>query len=976
MKKENDKSTLLSRWRSREKSSAETTPITKAPGDIPIPLSRGQQRLYFLEQLYPNNPVYNSSEIYSFQGPLDVERLKKSLQLVIEANDILRCSFHLTEGIPIQKVNEDTSPDIRSIDLSQLSTQEKDRRQEEILTEDSLAPFNLEHAPLMRIILLKRSPLEHILFFTMHHIITDKWSMDLFRDQLTEYYKALSREESVKASKGEIQFTDYAYWQQHQEVDPKQLQYWKNKLSGEIPFLQLPTDYPLPVKPSFNGGSYVKELPETLSLQIIALSKSLNVTPYVLLLTAFYVLLHRYSGQEDILIGSPISTRNSRVLEGIIGFFDETIVLRTQFQPNITFAELLTLVQRTTMESFSNKDVPFDLLVKELKPARSPANNPFFRTMFIYHDVPATPSFSQDIALSYTFYNKGVSKFDLTLYIALEKNVLTTELEYAADLFELGTMVRLQDHFRILLEGIIANPQYRIAEIPMLTPAEKEFFLHQRNTASGPYAHYNTIHEIIEEAAAKTPSAPAVVLGGNSLTYAELNTRATDVASAILSRTAGKNEIVGLFMERSAEMIVGLLGILKAGCAYLPLDTGYPASRIRYILEDSGVTLLLTENKSVPALGDVPSQLLIMSQIPASKNRLVGSIAPVGREDMAYVIYTSGSTGKPKGVPITHNNIINSTEGRLGFYQNDPKAFLLMSSISFDSSKAGVFWTLCTGGTLVVSEKEMEQDIDRMGEVIAKNKVTHTLMLPSLYNTIITYCDLAKLQSLRTVIVAGEACTSSVVSNHFEKLPQVSLYNEYGPTEATIWCIAHQIKKEDEDGIIPIGRAVANAEIYLLNAAHELVPKGAVGEIYIGGTGLAGTYLKNPELSSTVYIGHPFRKNGGHKLYKTGDLARYNKDGNLEFMGRADQQIKIRGFRVEIGEIEKIFEQYDAVDKAVVLVDDASGENSFTNDPSPDSAEIMKYMARIQDENQLEVLLRSIKDMKEEDRKYLLQQLQ
>lgn len=976
MKKENDKSSLLSRWRSREKSADEANQISKAPEGIPIPLSRGQQRLYFLEQLYPNNPVYNSSEIYTFHGPLDVERLKKCLQLVSESNDILRCSFHLTEGIPIQKVKEDISLDIRSIDLSQFSRPEQEKRQEEILTADSLAPFNLEHAPLMRITILKRSPLEHILFFTMHHIITDKWSMDLFRDQLTEYYKALGREESVKAPKGDIQFTDYAYWQQQQEVDPKQLQYWKNKLSGEIPFLQLPTDFPMPVKPSFKGGSYVKDLPEAVSLQIIELSRSLNVTPYVLLLTAFYVLLHRYSGQDDILIGSPISTRNSKVLEGIIGFFDETIVLRTQFAPNITFAELLTLVQRTTMESFSNKDVPFDLLVKELKPARSPANNPFFRTMFIYHDVPATPSFGQGIALSYTFYNQGVSKFDLTLYIALENNVLTTEFEYATDLFELDTVVRLQDHFRFLLEGIIANPKCPIAKIPMLTPEENETFLYHENTPAGPYAHYNTIHEIIEEAAGKTPSAPAVVFGSHVLTYAELNTRATEVANAIVSRTSGKNEIVGLFMEQSAEMIVGLLGILKAGCAYLPLDTGYPVSRIRYILEDSGVSLLLTENKSIPALGEVPSQLLIMSEIPAFNKGLVNPITHVGRNDLAYVIYTSGSTGKPKGVPITHNNIIISTEGRLVFYPNDPKAYLLMSSISFDSSKAGVFWTLCTGGTLVVAEKGMEQDIDRMGEVIANNKVTHTLMLPSLYNTIITYSDLSKLQSLETVIVAGEACSSVVVNNHFKKLPQASLYNEYGPTEATVWCIAHQINKEDQDGIIPIGRAVANAEIYLLNAAHELVPKGAVGEIYIGGAGLSGRYLNNPGLGSTVYIEHPFRKNGGHKLYKTGDLARYNKDGNLEFMGRADQQVKIRGFRIEIGEIEKIFEQYDAVDKAVVLVDDASGENTLKNDLSTRSAEIMKYMELIQDENQIEVMLRSIKDMKEEDRKYLLRQFQ
>ncbi|MEX0290247.1 MAG: amino acid adenylation domain-containing protein [Flavobacteriaceae bacterium] len=479
------------------------------------------------------------------------------------------------------------------------------------------------------------------------------------------------------------------------------------------------------------------------------------------------------------------------------------------------------------------------------------------------------------------------------------------------------------------------------------------------------------------QAGSKKMDSPAVIYNDESITYEALFQKADGIASEILTHSKGANEIIGLCIERSIDMIVGMFAILRAGCAYLPIDPEYPEDRLSFMLEDSKVPLVLTQKELAKVFDTYEGATLFVEEQNTSTPESTISFPKVSREDLAYVIYTSGSTGKPKGVPINHGNIIVSTEGRLDFYPEAPEAFLLMSSISFDSSKAGIFWTLCTGGTLVIAEKRLEQDIQKLGEVIQKNGVTHTLMLPSLYKTILEYSDHGTIESLRTVIVAGEACTSAVCTAHFEKLPEAQLYNEYGPTEATVWCIAHHVQKEEQNSaVVPIGKAVANAEIYIFNEDLDLVPVGAAGEIYIGGPGLSGKYLNNPVLTASAYIDNPFKKDGNSKLYKTGDKARFTKEGTIEFLGRVDHQVKVRGFRIEPGEIERVLTEQPEVEKAVVLLESSGSNTAPENSEIPEMAEINAYLKKIGDQEQINAIIASIEGLAEDEKKYLMEQLQ
>ena len=930
---------ILSRWKNKDKGKLTKDIIGKAPNGVIIPLTGGQQRLFFLESLYPKNPVYNSSEIYKFRGQLVKEDLQKSLQAIFDLNDVFRCSFHFKDGIPFQRVRDTVTLDLVYYDISDLLATEKDSRLAEIMSSDALKPFDLQRPPLIRTTLIKIDFNTHILFITMHHIIVDKWSMGIFREELAKYYINPPTTYEIKDIQSRIQFADYAYWEQGRGVDKNQLEYWKNKLSGNIPKLELPTDYPYPAHPSFKGDSNVQFLSKSLSNKILELSKVAECTPFILLLSAYYVLLFRYSRQNDIVIGSPISIRNSEVLQNVIGFFDETIVLRTDFLSSISFLELVKRVRQTVYEAFSNKDISFDVLVKELKPERVAGINPFLRTMFIYHDVPPMPFLGEDLELSYDFYNTGVSKFDLTLYVANENGQLLSEFEYSTDLFDKASIEQFQEHYRLLLIGVTDNPDIDIAAIPMMTEKEKEILFPKNATYLGSYDSYKGIHEIIRQTALDNKDATALVYGQEQMTYGELDALSDTIAQQIISHTKNsKNQIVGLCLERSTILIASLIGILKAGCAYLPIDPDYPLNRISFMLEDSKVPLVLTDGDLLSKFESYKGTQLLISNVINSREPNSIAFPDVGSNDLAYVIYTSGSSGKPKGVPITHSNIINSTEGRLLFYPENPSAFLLMSSVAFDSSKAGIFWTLCTGGTLVISEKRLEQDVAKMNDIIYTNKISHTLMLPSLYKVLLEYSDLTKLESLTTVMVAGEACSAALCHYHFNTLPNTGLYNEYGPTEASVWCMAYKITNENLGNIIPIGRAVANAEIYLLDPNLNLVPLGAVGEIYVGGPGLANTYLNRPDLTDLAYINNPFSDTIGSKLYKTGDLGRYRNDGEMLFLGRADQQVKIRGFRVELSEIEEVIQEDPLVDQVLVIVAESEKQES----PSP--AENVNYL--------------------------------
>ena len=974
MSKKVQQESVLARWKRAQRDHSNIFSIPKAPKSENYPLSHGQQQLFFLEQLYPANPVYNFSEVYKFRGELHIEKLEKAIQFIIRDQNALRCSFRILDGNPVQIVHDDLQVKLIREDLSQLSGNLQQEKMEEIMNRDLLQPFDLDKAPLFRTTLITTGAEESVLFITLHHIITDKWSMGIFRKLLAKYYRHVDPTEKQVTEISKIQYTDYAHWQSQQSEDTRQLAYWKTKLSGPLPLLTLPTDYPMPSQTSFRGASHVVVLSAELSKSILQLSKKLGATPYILLLSAYYVLLYRYSRQRDIILGSPITKRNHKDLENVIGYFDESIVLRCKLDANMSFIDLFGEVKKTTLQAFDNKEISFDTLVRECRPSRSLNHNPFFRSMFIYHDVPMNPDFGNEIEFEHTFYNYGVSKFDLTLYVAQENEILTTEFEYSTDLFRKSTISRFQRQLELILLGIVEDQSLPISQIFMTTDLEKELYRAKDELEAGPLDNYNSIHGVIEKMITKYPQQTAVQYGHEKLSYEQLGKQSDDIAQSILSIARGNKWIVGLFMERSIDLIPGILGILKAGCSYLPLDPDYPKDRNLMILTDSQSHLVLTHSSLIHHLTGYGGNLLSVDQLPAIKE--VIKYEEVQREDLAYIIYTSGSTGKPKGVPISHGNILHSTQARLNYYPAPPTSFLLMSSISFDSSKAGLFWTLCSGGKLVISEKRIEQDIERLADLIFKNEISHTLMLPTLYQLLLEFGPIDKLGSLTTVIVAGESCSKDMINKHLQDLPKVSIYNEYGPTEGTVWCTVHQFSAADIGQEAPIGKPILNTEIYLLDEELNKVPYGAIGEIYIGGPLVSGGYLNNPQLSAGRFIDHPFSNQTGRKIYKTGDLGRFRHDGAIEFKGRADQQIKIRGHRVELEEIEKLILEDKDIEDAVVAVDELKDPLlEIKKNEVPEIDILTNYIKENLTESQFEDLLESIKNMGEEEKQYILQKL-
>ena len=916
------KASLLSRWRNRDKKGTQTTEITAIPEGIPVPLSREQKRLWFLQQLFPDNPFYNYSELYRLKGDVQVALFEKSIRLIEDKHDILRATFQVEDGVPTVQTTPTSNSVFTYQDFSDASYEVASQKADELVRKNASHTFYLSDETLLQSTVIKVADNDFLFLIVMHHIITDKWSMKIFRKELASHYASLIKGNTPTIERPDIQYASYAHWQGAQEINSAHLTYWKQKLAGEIPTLNLPTDYPKKAQPSYKGTFHKQVYGDQTANGFFDLCKKLDATPYVTMLSVYYVLLQKYAAQEDILVGTPITKRDQTSLENLIGFFNDTLVLRTTVNKDSSFSALVNEVKKTTLDAFSNKDISFDTLVKELKPTRSLSVHPFFQVMFLYHKVPETPTLGEDIKISYEPYDAGVAKFDLTLYISEDEGSLMSLMEYETDLFEATTIARMHKHFEGILTSVIKNPDSVLSTIEIQTEEEAQFYA----TLEAPIREYNIphkgIHEIITAQAQQHPEVIALAFKDIKITYKELNERATKIATQLIQHGIKRNDIVGLCIERSHDMIIGLLGILKAGAAYLPLDPEYPLDRTSYILDNAFAKAVITQQELLSNFKNSPVQTLTIERIYEIESSAETVLPKVESSDLAYVIYTSGSTGVPKGVPITHKNIINSTLSRTDFYGSDPTSFLVMSSVSFDSSKTGIYWSLCTGGTLVISEKHLEQDIDRLVNTIQTHAVSHTLMLPSLYTHIVNYGDVQKLTSLDTVIVAGEACTTQLAGIHFETLPEVKLYNEYGPTESTVWCIAHQLEPKDSTASsIPIGRPIKNIHVYILDDDAKRIPYGTVGELYIGGVGLASGYLHDEVKTAQSFVKHPFDTDTSKRLYKTGDLAKYRADGTIEFLGRKDQQVKVRGYRIELDEIEQLIYSDAQVQQAVVTVE-------------------------------------------------------
>lgn len=911
---------LLDQWKKRKKRTSNSQLIARSPEDKTIP-SKGQHRLWLLQQLYPNSPFYQYAHRYKITGKLDIKILEKSFQSLINRHEILRSNFVENEGELSLEIHDQLSFKCPVYDLSHSAEQDKEAAKITHLESHKL--FDLEKGPLLRAIVLKFSESRFQIILSIHHIIGDRWSMQLINEELYEFYKRHQNSELQALAPLNIQYADFSLWQNAQKPSSKDLEYWKQKLSGELPLLNLHGDFKRPLKPSFNGSTATRLLTHELSAKLKQLSKEEEVTMFVYMLAAFKVLLFRYTNQKDLVIGSPYSIRDKRDLERIIGFFNETLVLRTELQEDWTFNTLLSALKKTSLEAFEHKNVGFEELVRHLKIERQEGINPIFQAMFLFNNFLEFSPPEIGLKIQEESIDLNVSKFDLTLFAHDLGDQISLSLEFALDIFNEMTAARMLQHLEVILEAISSNSEIPISQLPLLKQKERIKILEDWNNTTAPYPKYESIHQMIEEQAKHNPHQIAVQFNDQSISYASLNKKSNVLAAKLIQLGVEANTIVGLYTNRGTKLIIAILGILKAGAAYLPLDPEYPEERIQFMIEDSGAAYVVSQAALLGKLNFTKIPLINLEETINYNTLTNAPNISCSPDSLAYIIYTSGSTGKPKGVKIQHKNLLHSTLSRFAYYPSNPYAFLLLSSFSFDSSVAGVFWTLCSGGTLVIAPHRIEQDIFQLGELISNNKVSHTLMLPSLYSAVLNHAAFEQLKNLKIVMVAGEACPLKLVSKHYKKLPNTKLYNEYGPTEASVWCIAHAIHANETE-FVPIGKPIPNAQTYILNPQLKPAPIGVPGELHIGGLGLSKGYLNRPELTAECFIDHPFKKN--EKLYKTGDLARYHDSGIIEFLGRVDHQIKIRGFRVELGEIQKKILDYTGISEALVIAHQAHNE--------------------------------------------------
>jgi amino acid adenylation domain-containing protein/non-ribosomal peptide synthase protein (TIGR01720 family) len=913
-----------------EIASPEISTISLRESSENLPLSFAQQRLWFLNQLEPDSPFYNISAALRLNGVLNVTALEQSFNEIIQRHEILRTTFNVVDGEAIQVINPQQKLTIKLIDLTGLPAQKRETEAQQLANQESGQPFDLTTGSLVRSTLLRLDAAEHILLFTMHHIVSDGWSTDILVREVATLYECYCNGKPSPLPELLIQYADYALWQRkwlQGEVLATQIDYWKQQLGDSLPVLELPTDRPRPHVQSYQGAVQSFQLPKDVTVALKTLSQQEGCTLFMTLLAAFKVLLYRYTSTGDIVVGSPIANRDRSQIEGLIGFFVNTLVLRTNLSDNPTFRELLGRVREVTLGAYEHQDLPFDLLVEELKPQRDLSHTPLFQVMFVLQNAPMSAVELSGLTLQALQSETSTAKFDLTLLMEETESGIRGALEYNTDLFDAATIARMAKHLQTLLAGIVANPDQQMAQLPLLTANEQHQLLTWNQTLAE-YSLNQCIHELFEQQVEKTPDVVAVVFEDQQLTYQQLNTKANQLAHHLQKLGVAPDVLVGICIERSLEMVVGLLGILKAGGAYLPLDPAYPQERLAFMLSDAGVSVLLTQKHLQDVLPPTSVAIACLDQdwdtiAQHSSDTTNSTVQP---QNLAYVIYTSGSTGQPKGVMIPHRALCNHMLWMQSeFPLTEEDRVLQKTPFSFDASVWEFYAPLLAGGQLIVAKPGGHQDSQYLLDLIAQQQVSIVQFVPSQLRSLLAEQKIYNCHSLRRVFCGGEALAVDLQASFFSILPNVELCNLYGPTEATIDTTYWRCQRKEEQRTVPIGKAIANAKIYLLDSYLQPVPIGVPGEIYIAGAGLARGYRNRPELTDEKFIPNPFVP--GTRLYKTGDLARYRPDGTIEFIERIDGQVKLRGFRIELGEIETQLNQHLQVKQAVVLVrEDVPGE--------------------------------------------------
>jgi amino acid adenylation domain-containing protein len=887
-----------------------------------LPLSFSQQRLWFIDQMGVARTQYNMPGSYLLEGEFDVGAFERALQSVLERHEVLRTYFIKQDGEPREAIAVQYALPWQLHDLSELSGQERAREAKRLMREEARTPFDLSRDLMLRVQVLKLSAKHHLVLYTMHHIASDGWSGGILRSELSALYGAYSNGKENPLPPLKIQYADFAHWQRRWlqgEVLDEQMSYWRKQLTGLPPLLTLPTDRPRPVVQTFRGSMEHFSLRVGLAEQLRALSREHGVTLYMTLLSAFAVLLGRYARQQDVAVGTAIANRRRRETEGLIGFLLNTLVMRHDLSGDPCFVDLLQCTRATALQAYAHQDIPFEYLVEKLNPQRSLSHSPLFQVMFILQNAPFEALELPGLAVLPLDAGaleeegegaEGLARFDLTLSVQESAAGLVGGLEYNTDLL---------DHYARLLEAIVATPRARLSRLEILREDEKRQQLLEWNATARAYPHEKCIHQLFEAQVRLQPDAVALVHEGSELTYGELNRRANRLAYQLIERGVGPEVRVGLCLPRSAQMVIGILGILKTGGAYVPLDPNHPPQRLAYAVEDSGLAVMVGEASQWMFLDPaqrptcVPVEEGGASDAPSDTNPDV-YLPP---NALAYVIYTSGSTGKPKGVRISHGNVVNFLLGmqeKLGIGSRD--RLLAVTTLSFDIALLELYLPLTAGGTVDIASAASVVDAERLIARLKESRITVLQGTPVTWKLLLD-SGWQGLQRL-TALVGGEALSRELATRLLGKVGRI--WNLYGPTEATIWSASYLVVEAVETSTVPIGKPIANTQLYVLDDHQQLVPRGTVGQLYLAGAGIAQGYLNRPGLTAERFLPQPFSQEPGERLYNTGDLARWLPDGALEFLGRVDTQVKLRGFRIELAEIESVLLAHEAASDAVVVV--------------------------------------------------------